>query len=154
MVIHRFLGIKLVDPAISHDDPASWRSHNIAVGRHFDGPTTPLAAQRRGVPGLAARTSCRRTDYQPTQQRHAQSPSKFAFMLRRPRWAPTYSQLQRINSSIKLRVVAQVPFHPAGFVIATLSNRSQTISRHFLHSTGWKERPSRDVDAGRVPNRG
>src|SRR6266853_4523762 len=33
---------------------------------------------------------------------------------------------QRINYSIKLRVVAQVPFHPAGFVIATLSNRSQT----------------------------
>jgi hypothetical protein len=47
-----FLGIKLVDSMISHDDPAPWRSHNIAVGRHFDGPATPLVAETRNVPGL------------------------------------------------------------------------------------------------------
>ncbi|SRR5258708_28521699 len=64
MVIHPFLGIKLVDPAISHDDPASWRSHNIAAGRHCDGPATPLVAETRDVPGLADRTGRRRTDYQ------------------------------------------------------------------------------------------
>jgi hypothetical protein len=64
MVIHPFLGIELVDPAISRDDPAPWRSHNIAVGRHFDGPATPLVAETRAVAGLADRTGRRRTDYQ------------------------------------------------------------------------------------------
>ena len=64
MVIHPFLGIKLVDPAISHDDPASWRSHNIAVGRYFDGPATPPVAETRDVAGRADRTCRRRTDYQ------------------------------------------------------------------------------------------
>jgi len=64
MVIHPFLGLELGDPAISLDDPASWRSHDIAVGRHFDGPATPLAAERHGVPGLADQTGRRRTDYQ------------------------------------------------------------------------------------------
>jgi hypothetical protein len=49
---------------ISHDDPAPWRSHNIAVGRHFDGPATPLVAKTRDVPGLADRTGRLRTDYQ------------------------------------------------------------------------------------------
>jgi hypothetical protein len=39
-----------------------------------------------------------------------------------------------------------VPFHLAGFVIPTLSNRSQ----HFPHSTGWKECPWRDINAGRA----
>ena len=64
MVIHPFLGIKLVDPATSHDDPASWRSHNIALGRHFDGPATPLVAETRDVPGLADRTGRCGTDDQ------------------------------------------------------------------------------------------
>jgi hypothetical protein len=50
MVIDPFLDIELVDPAISLDDPASWRSYDIAVGGHFDRPTTPLAVERRGVP--------------------------------------------------------------------------------------------------------
>jgi hypothetical protein len=64
MVIHPFLGLELGDPAISLDDPASWRSHDIAVGRHFDGPATALVAETRAVPGLADRTGRRRTDYQ------------------------------------------------------------------------------------------
>jgi hypothetical protein len=57
MVIHPFLGITLVDQAISHDGPASWRSHDIAVGRHFDDPATPLVAETRAVAGLADRRS-------------------------------------------------------------------------------------------------
>jgi hypothetical protein len=82
MVIHPFLGLELVDSAISRDDPASWRSHDIAVGRHFDGPTTP-AAETHAVPGfqtglVAAGLTTNTAATGPVS-------SKFAFTLRRPR---------------------------------------------------------------------
>src|SRR6266852_5964497 len=107
MVIHPFLGIKLVDPAISHDDPASFGGHTtlrlVAISTARRRRSPPKDAASPGSPtglvvaGLTTNTAPTR----PVSLEvcvHAEETALSTDLF------PT----QRINSSIKLRVVAQV----------------------------------------------
>ncbi|SRR5258708_7021312 len=150
MVIHPFPGLELVDPAISLDDPASWRSHDIAVGRHFDDPATPLVAETRAVSGLADRTGRRRTDY----QHSGDLPSLLEVCIHAQETALSTdlfpATTDKFLNGTEGSGAGALPSCRLNFVIPTLSNRSQ----HFPHSTGWKDHPLRDIDAERAPNRG